>query len=102
MKAMKDSSQIIAYLSNNKYRLMRKYHLTKLGVFGSVARGDQSDDSDIDLIVEFDDDVKDLYLVKKQLREEIKKHFNRRVDICREKYIKARIKDHILSQARYV
>jgi len=82
--------------------LMRKYHLTKLGVFGSVARGDQSKDSDIDLIVEFDDNVKDLYLVKKQLREEIKKHFNRPVDICREKYIKTRIKEHILSQARYV
>ena len=99
---MKDSSQILTYLSNNKYRLMRKYHLTKLGVFGSVARGDQSNDSDIDLIVEFDDNVKDLYLVKKQLREEIKKHFNQPVDICREKYIKTGIKEHILSQARYV
>lgn len=99
---MNDSTQILNYLSNNKDRLMREYHLTKIGVFGSVARGDQSDQSDIDIIVEFDDKVKDLYLVKKQLRDEITKKFNRHVDICREKYIKPIIKNQILSQARYV
>ena len=99
---MNDSSQIFAYLVKNKYRLMRKYHLTKIGVFGSIARGEESDQSDIDLIVEFDEQVKDLYWIKEQLRAEINSKFNRSVDICREKYIKPKIKDHILSQARYV
>lgn len=99
---MNDSSQILNYLSSNKARLMRKYHLTKIGVFGSVVSGDQSEESDIDIIVEFDDQVKDLYLVKKQLRDEIRRKFNRPVDICREKYIKPVIKKHIISQARYV
>jgi hypothetical protein len=99
---MNDSSQIFAYLTKNKSRLMRKYHLTKIGVFGSIARGDESDQSDIDLIVEFDDQVKDLYWTKEQLRTEINRKFNRPVDICREKYIKPRIKNHILSHARYV
>jgi len=102
MNDMNNSSQILAYLSNNKDRLMREYHLTKIGVFGSVARGDHSEQSDLDIIVEFDDQVKDLYLVKKHLRDEIKRQFNRPVDICREKFIKPIIKDHILSQARYV
>lgn len=99
---MNDSSQIFEYLRKNKYRLMRKYHLTKIGVFGSIARGDESDQSDIDLIVEFDDQVKDLYWIKEQLRAEINRQFNRPVDICREKYIKPKIKNHILSHARYV
>lgn len=81
---------------------MREYHLTKIGVFGSVARGDHSEQSDLDIIVEFDDEVKDLYLVKKHLRDEIQRQFNRPVDICREKFIKPVIKEHILSQARYV
>ena len=99
---MHNSSQILAYLSSNKDRLMREYHLTKIGVFGSVARGDHSKQSDLDIIVEFDDEVKDLYLVKKRLRDEIQRQFNRPVDICREKFIKPIIKDHILSQARYV
>ena len=99
---MDNTSQILAYLSNNKDRLMREYHLTKIGVFGSVARGDHSEQSDLDIIVEFDDEVKDLYLVKKHLRDEIQRQFNRPVDICREKFIKPVIKEHILSQARYV
>jgi predicted nucleotidyltransferase len=81
---------------------MREYHLTKIGVFGSVASGNQSEQSDIDIIVEFDDQVKDIYLVKKHLRDEIRRQFNRPVDICREKYIKPIIKAHILSQAQYV
>jgi predicted nucleotidyltransferase len=102
MKDMDNTSQILAYLSNNKARLMREYHLTKIGVFGSVAKGDHSEQSDLDIIVEFDDEVKDLYLVKKHLRDEIQRQFNRPVDICREKFIKPVIKDHILSQARYV
>ncbi|MFP4620873.1 MAG: nucleotidyltransferase family protein [Bacteroidales bacterium] len=99
---MNDTYQILNYLSSNKDRLMREYHLTKIGVFGSVASGDQAEQSDIDIIVEFDDQVKDLYMVKKQLGDEIKKQFNRPVDICREKYIKPIMKKHILSQARYV
>lgn len=99
---MDNTSQILAYLSSNKDRLMREYHLTKIGVFGSVARGDHSEQSDLDIIVEFDDEVKDLYLVKKHLRDEIQRQFNRPVDICREKFIKPVIKEHILSQARYV
>ena len=102
MKDMDNTSQILAYLSSNKDRLMREYHLTKIGVFGSVARGDHSEQSDLDIIVEFDDEVKDLYLVKKHLRDEIQRQFNRPVDICREKFIKPVIKEHILSQARYV
>ena len=81
---------------------MKKYHLTKIGVFGSIARGEETGNSDIDLIVEFDDQDKDLHLIKEQLRAEVKNKFNRPVDICREKYIKPRIKNHILSQVRYV
>lgn len=99
---MNDSSKIFAYLTKNKDRLMRKYHLTKIGVFGSVAREDETAQSDIDLIVDFDDQAKDLYWIKEQLRAEINKQFNRPVDICREKYIKPKIKKHILSHARYV
>ena len=99
---MKDAYQILEYLASNKDRLMRKYHLTKIGVFGSMARGEESDQSDIDLIVEFDNQVKDLYWIKEQLRAEINRKFNRPVDICREKYINPRIKKHILSHARYV
>lgn len=35
-------------------RLRAEFHVAALYVFGSVARGDTSDDSDVDLLVDFD------------------------------------------------
>jgi len=34
--------------------LQRTYHITELGVFGSYVRGEQTSESDIDVLVEFD------------------------------------------------
>ena len=99
---MSDNKNIINYLTSNKERFQKDYHLTKIGIFGSVARNDFSDNSDIDLIVEFEDNVPDLYSVKNKIREEIGRHFNRQVDICREKYIKSIFKKQIISEAIYV
>jgi predicted nucleotidyltransferase len=89
------------YLTSNKSRLERDYHLKKIGVFGSMARGAQSNLSDIDLIVEFEDNTPDLYSIKQNLKNEIQSKFNLPVDICREKYLNPIFKNQILSEALY-
>lgn len=68
---MIDSNQILLYLSSNKDRFKKEYHLIKIGVFGSIARGEQNDKSDIDLIVDFEDNTPDLYSIKQKLKNEI-------------------------------
>ncbi len=52
---MIDSNQILHYLSSNKTRLREEYHLIKIGIIGSIPRGEQNEKSDIYLIVEFED-----------------------------------------------
>ena len=99
---MISSTQVLAYLASNKMRLQREYHLTKIGVFGSIARNEQMDDSDIDLIIEFEDNTDDLFDLKQKLKAEIMNEFNVSVDICREKYIKPVFRKQILSEAKYV
>ena len=99
---MSDSRQILNYLASNKDRLIKEYHLTKIGVFGSVARNQDDLNSDIDLIVEFDENTPDLYAIKQKLKAELRQRFNRSVDICREKYIKPVFKKQILLEAKYV
>jgi hypothetical protein len=99
---MIDKKQILAYLSLNKSRFKKDYHLVKIGVFGSIARGEQNNKSDIDLIVEFEDNTPDLYSIKQKLRNEIQSKFNLSVDICREKYIKPIFRNQILSEVKYV
>ncbi|MBU1169563.1 MAG: nucleotidyltransferase domain-containing protein [Proteobacteria bacterium] len=97
-----DSNQVLNYLSLNKERFKDKYHLTKIGIFGSIARNDQKDGSDIDLIIEFEDDTPDLFSIKQRLKNEIMEEFNVHVDICREKYIKPVFKTQIMSEVKYV
>jgi len=99
---MNNQSQILQYLSANKQNISRKYHLKKLGIFGSYARGEQTPISDLDLLVEFEDNTPDLADKKEFLRKEIQSAFHMPVDICREKYIKPIFRQHILSDAIYV
>lgn len=99
---MIELNQILLYLSSNKSRLEKDYHLKKIGVFGSVARGEQNIQSDIDLIVEFEENTPDLYTIKQMLRTELQEKFNLQVDICREKYLNPIFRNQILAEAKYV
>ena len=98
---MIDSSKILFYLTSNKKRMEEEYRLIKIGIFGSIARGEQNEQSDIDLIVEFENDTPDLYAIKQRLKNEIQSQFNLPVDICREKYIKPIFRQQILSETKY-
>ena len=78
-----------------------KYHIIRIGVFGSYARGEQSIDSDIDLLVEFEENTQNLYELKLELKNYFLKSLGIEIDICREKYIKPRIKKQILKETVY-
>jgi predicted nucleotidyltransferase len=99
---MVNQNQILHYLSENKQHISRKYHLKKLGIFGSYARNEQTSESDLDLLIEFEDNTPDLMDKKEFLRKEIQSVFEIPVDICREKYIKPIFRQHILTDAIYV
>jgi len=47
------TQQVIRALSDFKLKNSDRYHITALGVFGSVARGESREDSDVDVAVEF-------------------------------------------------
>ena len=72
----------------------------RLGVFGSFARGEECDDSDVDVYVEFDD-AKRTYDNFFALHERLEKLLGRRVDLVTDKSLtetKARL---ILPTVRY-
>ena len=49
---MKTTSEILSLLRRYKPTAQKKYGMTKLGVFGSVARGEQKPESNIDICYE--------------------------------------------------
>ncbi len=99
---MKSKDEILTFLSLRKNFLRENFHIVKLGLFGSFARGDNESDSDIDLIVEFEENTQNLFDLKRKLKAYLKENLNLEVDICREKYIKPRYKKVILNETQYV
>lgn len=92
---------IITALSSRQELLRGKYAVKRIGVFGSYARGDQTDSSDIDFIVEFSEDVSDLFDIKYQLRNFLADLFHAKVDLANREAIKPYVLNEILKETRY-
>ncbi|HOY04851.1 MAG TPA: nucleotidyltransferase domain-containing protein [Saprospiraceae bacterium] len=93
---------ILNFLSREKSQFESRFRIAKIGLFGSFARGEESEESDIDIIVEFLPNTENLSDMKASLKEAIKNAFDRDVDICREKYLKPYYRNQILKSAIYV
>ncbi len=75
---MLTQQEILDYLK--KYKALKKdeYSINKLGIFGSYARGDAHDGSDIDVVVDFD--KPDLFN-QVGIMQELREKFNTEVDV---------------------
>ena len=51
---MKNLQEIKAALTAEKEELRRRYTVSAIGIFGSYVRGEQRQDSDIDVLVDYD------------------------------------------------
>ncbi len=99
---MLDQHGIIRFLSEHFLSLKEEYRISKIGLFGSFARNEQNDNSDIDIIIEFKEGTENIYERKNALREFLSKYFQRDVDLCREKYLKPYVKDYLKNEIIYV
>jgi hypothetical protein len=52
-KPVKSLAEIKSIIEQHKPELAEKYGVAEIGVFGSVVRGEARDDSDVDILVEF-------------------------------------------------
>ncbi len=86
---------ILKMVSENETRL-RELSVRELALFGSFVRGEQTEDSDIDFLVEFDETTFRHYFDTKNLLEAL---FGRKVDLVIKSNIKARLRERILSEA---
>ncbi len=43
---------------------LQEFHPERIGVFGSYARGEQNDNSDIDILVKFEDEITLIQLIR--------------------------------------
>ncbi|HDR90767.1 MAG TPA: hypothetical protein ENN75_00805 [candidate division Zixibacteria bacterium] len=100
-RKIENREDIESYLEENLEFLKETFKISKIGLFGSFSRDKADENSDIDLIVEFEGEV-DIFEMKEKLREFFHESLGREVDIVREKYLKPRAKERILEEAIYV
>jgi len=93
---------ILHYLSTHKDEFYRKFNITKLALFGSYARGDATESSDIDILVEIEKDTQNIHDKKEAFRALIENALHKRVDIAREKYLKPLAREAIEKDICYV
>ena len=99
---MNTKQEILDFLKLNQSYMKKHYSLTKIGLFGSFARDEQRIDSDVDLLIEIEEDTKNIYDLKNSLSKYLVKAFDRNVDIAREKYLKPYARNEILKDTIYV
>lgn len=99
---MTEREEILKYLSNNKELFRLQLNIVKLGLFGSFARNEQTETSDIDIIIEMPRGSNDVFEKKEMLKGLLSERFHRNVDICRERSIKPLFKEMILNDVIYV
>ncbi len=80
--------------------IKKKYGVKKIGIFGSFARGEGKEGSDIDVLVEFEKTVDFFEFL--DLKEFLENLFNRSVDLVTKRALKPLIKDKILNEVVYV
>ncbi len=99
---MLTKEKILIFLKENKSFLQKEYAISRIGLFGSFAIGENTVDSDIDILISFKEEAHNLYENKAALRHLLGQAFKRDIDICSEKYIKPYFKKQVLNTAIYV
>ena len=97
----KSFEEIKCFIDKNKLHLRERYGVKKTGIFGSIVRGEETQLSDIDILVEFEEGketFKNYMGLKFYLEDTLKK----KVDLVIIETLKPLIKDDILKEAVYV
>lgn len=94
---IRDSQQILKIIEENR-ETIRGFGVRRLGLFGSVVRGEATDTSDLDFVVELEKKTLDAYM---DLKEFLEKLFGCKVDLVMKDTIKPRLREPILKETIY-
>ena len=76
--------------------ILKRYHVNRAGIFGSIVRGEETKESDIDVLVEIERRMSLLDFVGLKL--ELEDALGRKVDLGEYSTIKPIIREQILSE----
>jgi predicted nucleotidyltransferase len=78
---------------------LRARGVTRLALFGSVVRGEERPDSDVDILIDVDPNVKFSLLDHAGVMNRLEDLLGRPVEVCRRETLKPLLRDRILAEA---
>ena len=90
---MKDKKSI-GQIKSKINKILKKHGVVRAGIFGSYARGEQNEKSDIDILIQPSENMSLLDL--SGLKIELEENLGRKVDLVSYKYIHPYLKERIL------
>jgi uncharacterized protein len=93
------SEDILNKLIDLKPILYKDYSVKRIGLFGSFSDDSNTENSDIDLLVEFEKPIGWKYFSLEIYLENI---FGRKIDLVTKNSLKEQIRDRILKQVKFV
>lgn len=97
---MKTLEEIKQWLLQHKSLLQEKYQVRELGIFGSYVRKEQTEASDVDILVEFSQTPSLLKFVN--LENYLSDKLGIKVDLVHKAGLKPRIGERILAEVVYL
>ena len=97
---MKTKEEILKILRDELPYLREKFNVKSIGLFGSYARGEQKDKSDVDILVEFSKPIG--FFKFMELEEYLSKRLGVKVDLVTPDALKPMIKPQIMREVVYV
>ncbi|MDI6689665.1 MAG: nucleotidyltransferase family protein [Actinomycetota bacterium] len=95
---MKTSDEIKQILTEHKEELKEKYGVKEIGIFGSYVRGEYKKKSDLDILVEFEEDREIGLLKFVNMENYLSELLGVKVDLVEKSALKPRIGKHILRE----
>ena len=95
---MKTFEQIKSTLAKHKEELRLKYKIKEIGIFGSYVRGEQKKQSDIDILVEFEETADLSLLDFIGIENYLSDVLGIKVDLVEKHTLKPRIGKHVLEE----
>lgn len=97
---MKKLEEIKAALASHKKEIKERFKVKGLGIFGSYVRGENKETSDIDILVEFEEPVSLLGVVK--LENYLSELLGIKVDVIPKSDVRVELKERIFKEVVYL
>ena len=76
------------------------FHPVRIGIFGSVARGENTENSDIDILYQLKEAVGLFNIVR--MKDHLEEKLNAKVDLVSEKYVHPKLKPYIMNDLKII